>query len=260
MTQEREQDVSENKKEKGSSITRVLEILEMLSRAERPMAPADIAHYLGIPKPSIHRLLQQLETDGFLQVDLRGLWGPGVKLHGLAWAVLRNQRFRNERLAVLRELAAKIGETCGLSIPQGLDMVYADRVQANWPLQISLPEGSQVPIWCTASGKLYLSSFPRPQRDRIISKLPLTRMTRNTLCELDALKAELDLTAERGMGVDNEEFIDGMVACSVPVIDEQGVLLACLFVHAPLIRHSAEQLMAFKPLLTDAAAELAAML
>lgn len=252
--------MSENKKEKGSSITRVLEIIEMLSQAQRPMAPADIAHYLDIPKPSIHRLLQQLEADGFLQVDLRGLWGPGAKLHGLAWAVLRNQRFKNERMAILHELAGKIGETCGISIPHGLDMVYADRVHANWPLQIHLPEGSQVPIWCTASGKLYLSSFPRAQRDRIISKLPLTRMTRNTLCTLDALKAELDRTCERGMGVDNEEFVDGMVACSVPVADDEGVLLACLFVHAPVIRVSAEQLMAFKPLLTDAAAELANLL
>lgn len=250
----------ESKKEKGSSISRGLEILEMLAKSERPMAPADIGHYLDIPKPSIHRLLMQLEADGFVQADLRGLWGPGPKLHGLAWAVLRNQRFKNERLAVLRALADKIGETCGLSIPQGLDMVYADRVQANWPLQIHLPEGSQVPIWCTASGKLYLSSFPRPQRDRILGKLPLTPMTRNTLCDLDALKTELDLTAERGMGVDNEEFIDGMVACSVPVIDQQGVLLACLFVHAPLMRRSAEQLMDFKPLLSDAAAELVALL
>lgn len=251
--------MAESKTEKGSSITRVLEILEMLSKAERPMAPADIAHYLGIPKPSIHRLLQQLEADSFLQVDLRGLWGPGTKLHGLAWSVLRNQRFRNERLAVLRALAEKIGETCGLSIPQGLDMVYADRAQANWPLQIYLPEGSQVPIWCTASGKLYLSSFPRPQRDRILSKLPLTRMTRNTLCDPDELKAELDLTAKRGMGVDNEEFIDGMVACSVPVLDQKGVMLACLFVHAPMLRVSIEQLIAFRPLLNDAASELAAL-
>lgn len=247
----------DNRKEKGSSITRVLEIIEMLSVAERPMAPADIAHYLDIPKPSIHRLLQQLEDDGFLQVDLRGLWGPGAKLHALAWGVLRNQRFKNERLAVLRALSEKIGETCGLSIPQGLDMVYADRVQANWPLQIHLPEGTHVPIWCTASGKLYLSSFSRSQRDRIISKLPLTRMTRNTLCTPEALKAELELTAERGMGVDNGEFVDGMVACSVPVTDGEGVLLACLFVHAPLIRFSAEQLMTFQPLLNEAAAELA---
>ena len=250
----------ESKKEKGSSIARVLEIIEMLSKSERPMAPADIAHYLGIPKPSIHRLLQQLDADGFLQVDLRGLWGPGPRLHGLAWAVLSNQRYKNERLAILRDLAGKVGETCGISIPQGLDMVYADRVQANWPLQIHLPEGSQVPIWCTASGKLYLASFPKPQRDRILGKLPLTRMTRNTLCELEVLKADLELTAERGMGVDNEEFIDGMVACSVPVVDSQGALLACLFVHAPQLRHSAEQLMAFKPLLEEAAADLTSLL
>ena len=53
------------KRSKGSSINRVLEIIELVSISERPLSPADLAISLDIPKPSIHRLLQQLEADGF---------------------------------------------------------------------------------------------------------------------------------------------------------------------------------------------------
>ena len=47
--------------------------------------------------------------------------------------------------AILRQLSEAIGETCGLAIPDGLDMLYFDRVQTNWPLQINLPIGSHTP-------------------------------------------------------------------------------------------------------------------
>jgi len=59
-------------KEKGSSITRVIEIKETLSNSQRPLSPADLALPLGIPKPSIHRLLCKLETENFIQLNIRG--------------------------------------------------------------------------------------------------------------------------------------------------------------------------------------------
>jgi len=59
-------------KEKGSSITRVIEIKETLSNSQRPLSPADLALPLGIPKPSIHRLLCKLETENLIQLNIRG--------------------------------------------------------------------------------------------------------------------------------------------------------------------------------------------
>jgi len=65
---------------------------------------------------------------------------------------------------IFERLANTTGETCGIAIPDGTEMIYFDRVQSNWPLQIYLPVGSRTPLWCTSSGKLYLSSLPREQR------------------------------------------------------------------------------------------------
>ena len=57
------------------------------------------------------------------------------------------------------------------------------------------------------------------------------------------------------IGTDNEEFIAGMVACSVP-IQRAGTIIACLYVHAPTIRKSLDDLLAFEPLLRKAADDL----
>ena len=42
----------------------------------------------------------------------------------------------------------------------GTELIYLDRVESDWPLQICLNIGSRVPLHCTASGKLFLSLTP----------------------------------------------------------------------------------------------------
>jgi len=248
------------RREKGSSITRVLAIIETISHAERPMSPAELAYILDIPKPSIHRLLQQLEADKYVQINMRGLLVPGERMHSIALGVLHSSRFKALRQAIIKNLAETIGETCGIAIPDGTEMIYYDRIQTNWPLQVYLPIGSHTPVWCTASGKLYLSSLPKERRQRIISKLPLKKMTRNTLVIPELLEKELVKIQSTEIGIDNEEFVDGMVACSVPVKDQNGKLFACLFTHAPVIRKSLEELLAYEPVLRQAAIELGDLL
>ena len=243
-------------REKGSAVSRVMQIIEAVARAERPPSPADLACQLNIPKPSIHRLLNQLESDGFVQTNMRGLIVPSAKMHGIAWGVLHTERFSAARRAILQALTEEIDETCGIAVPRGTDMVYYDRVQSDWPLQIDLQVGSHTPSWCTASGKLYLSTLPRERRRRIINKLPLMQYTRNTLVDADSLENALKQITISRVGTDNEEFVDGMVACAVPITDSSGKLCACLFTHAPVIRKSFDQLLAYTPVLQRAAENL----
>lgn len=248
------------RREKGSSITRVLEIIEAISRAERPMSPAELAFLLDIPKPSIHRLLQQLEADHYVHINMRGLLLPGDRMHNIALGVLHSSRFKALRQAILKKLAETIGETCGIAIPDGTEMIYYDRVETNWPLRIHLPVGSHTPLGCTASGKLYLSSLPKERRHRIVGKLPLDKLARNTLTEPEPLEKELLKIQENQLGIDNEEFVDGMVACAVAIKDQDGRLFACLFTHAPVIRKSLAELLEFESVLHQAAIELGDLL
>lgn len=243
-------------KEKGSSIGRVLEIIEAVSKAQRPMSPADLAYQLDIPKPSIHRLLTLLEGDGYLQINMRGLLVPGDRMLDIALGVLYNGRFKAPRQAILKRLAAEIGETCGIAIPNGTEMIYYDRVQTDRPLQVHLPVGSHTPVWCTSSGKLYLSSLPKERRQRIINNLPLRQYARNTLNSATALEAALLKIRIDNLGTDNEEFVDGLVACAVPICGRDGRLFACLFAHAPLISKGLDELLTYTPLLREAAIEL----
>ena len=174
--------------------------------------------------------------------------------------VLHSERFSAARRAILEQLTDQIGETCGIAIGNGTEMVYYDRVQSDWPLQLNLKVGSHTPVWCTASGKLYLSSLPKQRRQKIIKHLPLRQYARNTIIDAEKLEAELMAIKSRKISTDNEEFVDGMVACSVAILDRNNKLCACLFIHAPVLRKSLAQLLGFSDILHTAAAELASLI
>jgi DNA-binding IclR family transcriptional regulator len=101
----------------------------------------------------------------------------------------------------------------------------------------------------------------RAERSAVLQRLPLTRMTYRTLTDASLLEAELDRLAARGVGIDNEEFVRGMVAVAVPVRDAEGKhVLASLAVHAPTARASLEDLLKAVPKLKEASLRFAPLL
>ena len=241
---------------RGPSVTRVMDIIEAVSIAEQPMSPADLSFQLDIPKASLHRLIQQLETAGYIQTNMRGKIVPGERMYKTALGVIHSSRYQIQRQAILQRLGRELDEACGIAIPDRTEMIYYDRVESSWPLQFNLKTGSRVPLWCTSSGKLYLSFLPKNMRHRVINNLPLDKFSRATLTDPEALEESLLAIRESEMGTDNEEFMDGMVGCSVPIKNAEGHFVASLYTHVPVVRKSLEELMEFEPKLRQAAADI----
>ncbi|RQO38696.1 IclR family transcriptional regulator [Variovorax sp. KBW07] len=226
----------------GSSAERSLRLLALLANEGRALTLAELAAQLGLPKGTAHRICTQLLATGFLarDVDERS-FSVGPALRKLAFDTLNHGVVRGLRHEVLSELVRQVGETCNLTTLDGAQVLYLDRVEAQWPLRLTLDVGSHVPLHCTASGKLFLALMPKKERDALIDRLPLERMTANTLTTADALRAECDAIAKGGYSRDREEFIAGLVAVAVPVRDAAGAVRAALAVHAPTARMSMDE-------------------
>jgi IclR family acetate operon transcriptional repressor len=236
---------------------RLLLILEEVARRGVAVKPAQLVETLGLPKPTLHRLLQTAEEEGFLQRDIDGRsFGPGPRLRALAVNTISSEHLRTARLAILKAVAEEIGETCNLATPDREGMTYLDRVETKWPLRIQLPIGTQVPFHCTASGKMYLSTLRPATLNSVLSARALEPQTEKTITAPDALREELQKTRDRGYATDDEEFMMGMAAIAVPILDPQGRLMATLSVHAPVQRRSLAQILEFLEPLQRAAQRL----
>ncbi len=89
---------------------------------------------------------------------------------------------------------------------------------------------------------------------------PLKRFAENTVTDPDRLIAELARIRAEGIGIDNEEFVAGMVAVAVPVFDRNQRTIAALAVHAPVVRLSLNWARCHVPALRKAAAALSELL
>ena len=236
---------------------RLLLILEEIARVGVPVTPTDVNAQIGLPKPTIHRLFATLEAEGFLQRELDGRsYTAGRRFRRLSINVLSSLRIRTARLAVLNAVAERIGETCNIAVPDRDAMIYLDRVETKWPLRIQLPTGTHVPFYCTASGKMYLSTLKRSHLLRYLGAAKLETRTPTTITDRDRLREEIALTRERSYAQDAEEFMEGMIALAVPINDDQGRLLSTLSFHAPTQRLSLDDAHAHLPDLRAAAKEL----
>ena len=203
-----------------SPALRLIGLLEHVSRADRAQTLTEIIAEIRQPKPTVYRMLQQLEQAGLLVKEPDGKrYAPGPRLSRLAEDVLLNAQVRASRHAILQRLVDDIGETCNFTMLSGTEVVYLDRVETAWPLRFHLQPGSRVPIHCSASGKLFLAYMPPAQRDRLLRHLGYKGYTPNTITTRISLEAELARVRAQGYALDNEEFHDGLVCVAVPVFD-----------------------------------------
>ncbi len=240
---------------------RLLLLLEEVANTGVPVTPTVVNSRLGLPKPTVHRLFATLESEGFLQRDIDGKsYSPGQRLREMSVGVLSSLRVRSARLAVLNALAAEVGETCNVATPDRDSMIYLDRIETKWPLRIQLPVGSSVPLHCTASGKMYLSSMQSSHLEQYLNAAKLEQMTPQTETDPRKLGAALTQIREQGFSTDNEEFMEDMVACAVPILDGRGRLVSTLSIHAPTQRMPLDTVKSYVPLMHDTAAKLTKLL
>ena len=239
------------------TVLRGFAVLEKVVEAQRPISASDLIEELGLPKPTVHRLLQQLEDEGLLQREpINKRYLPGARAHELAFGLATHKVFGAPRHAILRSLSDEIGETCNCTMLDGDSIIYFDRVETNWPFRVQLPVGTHLPLHCTASGKLFLAYMNSTQRKRLITAAPLARHTEKTITDPDLVLENLKLVKQEGIGVDDEENLAGMVALAVPVMNSKKEICFTIAVHAPKIRKSLEELRQYLPSLKRAAAAM----
>jgi len=236
---------------------RTLLILEILGRSDTPLTPTEINRELGLPKQTIHRLCDTLMREGFVIRDTTGKrLRPSRRLRQMASGILFTSQFHIARHQVLLDVAAQVSETVNFVVPEEKGMTYLDRVETDWAFRIQLPIGSHVPFHCTASGKTYLASLAPPARKSMVESLNLEKLTPNTHHEVGALMEELSIIAKQGYALDQEEFMQGMVAIAVPVKDPSGRFYSALAFHGPLQRLSIEEAIAKVDVLMEASKRL----
>ena len=242
---------------KAFPTVKAVAILEAMATVRRPLGVTEVGTLLGLPKPTAHRIVRMLESEGLLQREPGSRrFVPGARLVRLGLGVVAASMLSAPRHAILEALSQKIGETCNFGVMADNHVVYLDRVESAWPFGLRFEPGSHVPLHCTSMGKLFLSLMPAKKCALLLRSIPLYRYTENTITDAARLEAKLKNIRSAEVSTDNQEFLAGVVCVAVPVRDNNKQPVAALAVSAPLARMTLQQGLQHVPLLQAAAEQL----
>ena len=214
-----------------TSPRRILNILEEIIIDPDNFTAKKIAHKLKIPLPTIYRHIETLCEEKYLVASSSKKYLPGPKIRNLILKSLPYEPNFTLRRSYLRKLTNDIEETVSLSIPIGTKLVYFDRIEFHWPMQLNLEAGDHLPLHASASGKLYLSSIDEEKVIQIFKNIKTPKTAKNTITDISQFKKEIKKIKNQGYAFDDEEWFNGMVGLSVPIFNSDEELCFCLSTH-----------------------------
>lgn len=241
----------------ASAALRTFAILDVIIRANSPISLTRIVNAVALPKPTVYRILGTLESAGWvLREPGERNYTAGSTLARFGLDIVMNNTVRSVRRAILARAAAQIGETCNLTMLDGNQILYVDRIETTWPLKVDFQPGTHVPLHCSASGKLFLSMLSPARRRLLLGKAPLTRYTAHTITDSALLETELDRIQASEIGLNSEEYLTGLVGAAVPIRDHSGQMVMALAIQVPTARLTVEHVLQHITTMRAAALEI----
>jgi DNA-binding IclR family transcriptional regulator len=220
----------EDKGQNVKSLFKMLDVLECFSGVDPELSVLQIAQRTGLPRTTVHRLVDSLRAVGFLEQEAsRENYRLGLRLFGFGNTALTNMPLHREAAPFVDTLAKLSGEAVHLCVFDGTQMVFVERSLDRGRPNNVVTTVETSPCHSTGVGKAALAFQPPAVIDRVIA-LGLQRFTRNTIVAPEALRQELAATRARGYALDDSEHETDVRCVAAPVRNSTGRVFAALSV------------------------------
>lgn len=237
-----------------------LRLIEALALSDEPRGVTDLAAELGLTKSNVHRLLATLIAQGYVrQVPPQSRYALTTRIWELGSHVIRRMDLTQIARPAMSRLAEQTGETVHLSVLDGSDVVYLDKIESAHHIRAHTSVGARAPAYTVATGKAMLAQMPDDYLDRFEGQMVrYTDTTRTTLAEL---REDIRLAREQGYAVVPEgEWREGIAACACAILNRSGELAGAIGMSGPDSRIKRKQLRDIAPQVLEAAHAISAAL
>lgn len=250
----------DNDRQHLKSLFKLVQVLECFSAREPELTVLQLARKTGLPRTTVHRLVDSLRAVGLLEQDSgRERYRLGLKLFELGSSAITNLPLHREAGPFVETLARLSGETVHLCLFDGTQMVFVERVndRARSINTVTLLEAT--PCHCTGVGKAALAFQPQAVIDRVIAH-GLPGFTARTIVDPPTLNAELALIRERGFAIDDGEHEPNVRCVAAPIRNTAGRVFAAISASGPMRRVTPERVPDLAELVTAHARQISARL
>jgi DNA-binding IclR family transcriptional regulator len=234
-----------------------LAVIEALAHSRNPRGVSDLAEEMELTKSNVHRVLKTLESAGYVtQVAATARYQLSLKLWELGSKLISRLDLKREASEAMEQLSTATRETVHLSILNGSEVIYIDKIDSPEPIRAYSMIGGRAPAYAVATGKALLA-FRRVDG---ISDIAITPFTENTIRDARELAAELARIRSVGYAVNMGEWREGVSGVAAPVFGPDGVAEAAIGVSGPITRFQPKRLKKLVEQVVRAASDVSARL
>ncbi|MDA8411756.1 MAG: IclR family transcriptional regulator [Treponema sp.] len=243
------------KKASVRSLEKALDILDYLEKTGSPRGVRGIEQDTGIPKATAQRLLEVLESRGFVRKH-EGKYALWVGVVPLARSFRASDALTRSALPILRALVELSGETCSLYLRQGRERILVERVESPHPLRFQTPIGERLPLHIGASGIVLCSGMPDEELESYLGGLEIVRLADGTIEPRQQLFERARAARVDGFAIGVGERLEGVSSVAAPIDTKDRGIIAAINIAGPSTRLDADRLARLAIEIRGAAREL----
>ena len=208
------------------SVASALDLLDCFLEEEE-LGVSDVARRLGVAKSTSHRLLTTLASRGLIeQNSTTGRYRLGIHLFELGQLALERVELRRRSRTLLERLREESGWTVHLSIREGADSLFLERLLTLRGMQAMETYRRRWPLHATSSGKVICAYDPEAAQARVAAGFPV--FTPHTIATERDFLAELAGIRRQGFATSRGELMAQVSSVAAPVLDVHGVAMAAI--------------------------------
>jgi DNA-binding IclR family transcriptional regulator len=217
-------------------LERGLKILTEFSPREPVLGAPELSKRLKIPRTTVFRLLQTLESLGFLErADKDRNYRLGVAVLRLGFEYLSSLELTDLGLPVIEALRDDTGLTTHIVIRDGRDVVFVAKAQSHAPIfsSVKVNVGTRLPAYATTHGQVLMGDMTLDDLKKLYPEPELERFTKQTPATIDDLYERIRDDARRGYAISESSFERGISVVSAPVRNDTGRIVAVITTTIP---------------------------
>lgn len=229
--------------EGSAPLHRIAEVLETVAVAHQGLTLGDLARRTGLPKGTVHRIVQNLIEVGYLSGNGgRAVYTLGPRLLRLLQFSVAPTSLASMAMPVLQSLVEQFGEAAFMTRLAGLEVELITSLMPRRDGRAHVDPGQIFPVNAAATAKSIFAFQPDTVIDQVLAA-PLTQFTPQTQANRDAVRAHLTQVRAQGYGVSDEELDAGVLCFACPIrVGKAGVLysVAVVGLKQSLVQRHAE--------------------
>lgn len=202
-------------KYRAPALEKGLDILSLLAGERVPMTLSTICERLNRSQGEIFRMVQVLQTRGFIDQDPRS---DGYFLTDLLFSMAMRQPVTQGlveiAIPVMRGLAAEIGQSCHLALHARGDIVIVARMESMEQIGFSVRVGYRLALTQAVSGVTLFAFQPADVRSRWLGMIE----PQPAPADIQRFIAEADAVRKRGYARAASTFVSGITDISAPIM------------------------------------------